>query len=139
MAKALADDVDFHCFLFDEFGKGLIKQYRTSPDSFIQIALQLAHFRVSADITTLPAELLPVSVPCLEPNPPEVKGNGLGAVCSAVTYALCASRVRLSVLRKGQVSRGLSPLKGMNPGGARPQAWLAAQGSGSNKPLCCPA
>ncbi|KAJ8390903.1 hypothetical protein AAFF_G00098230 [Aldrovandia affinis] len=45
VAKALADDVDSHIFPFDSFGKGLIKKCRTSPDAFIQIALQLAHFR----------------------------------------------------------------------------------------------
>ncbi|XP_029440050.1 carnitine O-palmitoyltransferase 1, brain isoform isoform X2 [Rhinatrema bivittatum] len=44
-AQALADDVDFHSFPFKDFGKGLIKKCRTSPDAFIQIALQLAHFR----------------------------------------------------------------------------------------------
>uniref|UniRef100_A0A670ZUX2 Carnitine O-palmitoyltransferase 1, muscle isoform n=1 Tax=Pseudonaja textilis TaxID=8673 RepID=A0A670ZUX2_PSETE len=44
-ARALADEVDFCCFCFSAFGKGLIKKCRTSPDSFIQIALQLAHFR----------------------------------------------------------------------------------------------
>lgn len=46
LAKALADDVDFCCFQFSDFGKGLIKKCRTSPDAFIQISLQLAHFRV---------------------------------------------------------------------------------------------
>ncbi|KAM8820196.1 carnitine O-palmitoyltransferase 1, muscle isoform [Eudromia elegans] len=45
VAKALADDVDFCCFLFTQFGKGLIKRCRTSPDAFIQLSLQLAHFR----------------------------------------------------------------------------------------------
>uniref|UniRef100_A0A8B9IGA4 Carnitine O-palmitoyltransferase 1, muscle isoform n=1 Tax=Anser cygnoides TaxID=8845 RepID=A0A8B9IGA4_ANSCY len=45
VAKALADDVDFCCFQFSDFGKGLIKKCRTSPDAFIQISLQLAHFR----------------------------------------------------------------------------------------------
>ncbi|NWY94087.1 CPT1B palmitoyltransferase, partial [Loxia curvirostra] len=45
VARALAEDVDFCCFLFSTFGKGLIKRCRTSPDAFIQIALQLAHFR----------------------------------------------------------------------------------------------
>ncbi|XP_032813916.1 carnitine O-palmitoyltransferase 1, liver isoform-like [Petromyzon marinus] len=45
VAQALADDVDFHMFPFHEFGKGLIKKCRTSPDAFIQLALQLAHFR----------------------------------------------------------------------------------------------
>nr|XP_056701967.1 carnitine O-palmitoyltransferase 1, muscle isoform [Euleptes europaea] len=45
VAKALADDVDFHCFRFMDFGKGRIKKCRTSPDAFIQIALQLAHLR----------------------------------------------------------------------------------------------
>lgn len=47
VAKELADDVDFNGFVFDEFGKGLIKKSRTSPDAFIQLALQLAHYRVS--------------------------------------------------------------------------------------------
>ncbi|XP_062402574.1 carnitine O-palmitoyltransferase 1, liver isoform isoform X1 [Sardina pilchardus] len=45
VAKALADDVDCHIIPFSDFGKGLIKKCRTSPDAFIQIALQLAHFR----------------------------------------------------------------------------------------------
>ncbi|XP_063156976.1 palmitoyl thioesterase CPT1C isoform X1 [Candoia aspera] len=45
VAHALASDVDFHVFTFKDFGKGLIKKCRTSPDGFIQLALQLAHFR----------------------------------------------------------------------------------------------
>ncbi|XP_029010082.1 carnitine O-palmitoyltransferase 1, muscle isoform [Betta splendens] len=45
IAKHIADDVDFHGYLFKEFGKGLIKKCRTSPDAFIQLALQLAQFR----------------------------------------------------------------------------------------------
>ncbi|XP_024435080.1 carnitine O-palmitoyltransferase 1, muscle isoform [Desmodus rotundus] len=45
VAKALADDVELYCFQFLPFGKGLIKKCRTSPDGFVQIALQLAHFR----------------------------------------------------------------------------------------------
>ncbi|KAK0151951.1 Carnitine O-palmitoyltransferase 1, liver isoform [Merluccius polli] len=45
LAKQIADDVDFHGCLFSEFGKGLIKTCKTSPDAFIQLALQLAQFR----------------------------------------------------------------------------------------------
>ncbi|XP_005379647.1 PREDICTED: carnitine O-palmitoyltransferase 1, muscle isoform isoform X1 [Chinchilla lanigera] len=45
IAKVLADDVELYCFQFLHFGKGLIKKCRTSPDAFVQIALQLAHFR----------------------------------------------------------------------------------------------
>ncbi|KAI5623826.1 carnitine O-palmitoyltransferase 1, muscle isoform, partial [Silurus asotus] len=45
VAKELSDDVDFCACLFEEFGKGLIKKCRTSPDAFIQLALQLAHYR----------------------------------------------------------------------------------------------
>lgn len=48
VAKALADDVELYCFQFLSFGKGLIKKCRTSPDAFVQISLQLAHFRVGA-------------------------------------------------------------------------------------------
>ncbi|XP_067408246.1 palmitoyl thioesterase CPT1C isoform X2 [Emydura macquarii macquarii] len=44
-ARALADDVDFHTFAFKDFGKGLIKKCGTSPDGFIQLAIQLAHYR----------------------------------------------------------------------------------------------
>ncbi|KAM4747541.1 carnitine O-palmitoyltransferase 1, muscle isoform [Rhinophrynus dorsalis] len=44
-AKTLADDVDFHCIRFTDFGKGLIKKCRSSPDAFFQISLQLAHYR----------------------------------------------------------------------------------------------
>ncbi|XP_075894248.1 carnitine O-palmitoyltransferase 1, liver isoform isoform X2 [Nelusetta ayraudi] len=45
VATTLADDVDSHIFPFNDFGKGLIKKCRISPDAFIQIALQLAHYR----------------------------------------------------------------------------------------------
>lgn len=46
VAQALADDVDFHVFSFRDFGKGKIKKCRVSPDAFIQMALQLAYYRV---------------------------------------------------------------------------------------------
>ncbi|XP_077177401.1 carnitine O-palmitoyltransferase 1, liver isoform isoform X1 [Paroedura picta] len=44
-ARPLADDVDFHSFPFETFGKGLMKKTKTSPDAFVQLALQLAHYR----------------------------------------------------------------------------------------------
>ncbi|XP_042718054.2 carnitine O-palmitoyltransferase 1, liver isoform isoform X5 [Chrysemys picta bellii] len=44
-AKSLADDVDFCSFPFDAFGKGLIKKAKISPDAFVQLSLQLAHYR----------------------------------------------------------------------------------------------
>lgn len=46
VAQALADDLDFHVFSFREFGKGKVKKCRVSPDAFIQMALQLAYYRV---------------------------------------------------------------------------------------------
>uniref|UniRef100_A0A2K5C0P2 Carnitine palmitoyltransferase 1A n=1 Tax=Aotus nancymaae TaxID=37293 RepID=A0A2K5C0P2_AOTNA len=44
-ANLLANDVDFHSFPFEDFGKGIIKKCRTSPDAFVQLALQLAHYK----------------------------------------------------------------------------------------------
>ncbi|KAM5186375.1 carnitine O-palmitoyltransferase 1, liver isoform 1-T8 [Callospermophilus lateralis] len=44
-ANLLANDVDICSFPFDAFGKGMIKKCRTSPDAFIQLALQLAHYK----------------------------------------------------------------------------------------------
>ncbi|XP_004393866.1 PREDICTED: carnitine O-palmitoyltransferase 1, liver isoform isoform 4 [Odobenus rosmarus divergens] len=44
-ANILANDVDFYSFPFHTFGKGLIKKCRTSPDAFVQLALQLAHYQ----------------------------------------------------------------------------------------------
>ncbi|KAI2662447.1 Carnitine O-palmitoyltransferase 1, liver isoform [Labeo rohita] len=45
VAVALADDVDSHIIPFSDFGKGRIKKCKTSPDAFIQLALQLAHYK----------------------------------------------------------------------------------------------
>lgn len=47
-ANLLANDMDFHSFPFNTFGKALIKKCRTSPDAFVQLALQLAHYKVRA-------------------------------------------------------------------------------------------
>jgi carnitine O-palmitoyltransferase 1 len=44
-ALALLNDVDLHIHSHLAFGKGLIKKCKTSPDAFIQMALQLAYFR----------------------------------------------------------------------------------------------
>merc|ERR1711972_1089284 len=44
-AKLLADDVDLCIFPFKDFDKIMItKKFKTSPDAFVQAALQLAHF-----------------------------------------------------------------------------------------------
>ncbi|RXN06512.1 carnitine O-palmitoyltransferase liver isoform-like protein [Labeo rohita] len=45
VVKALVYDVDMNIIPFSGFGKGLIKKCKISPDDFMQIALQLAHFR----------------------------------------------------------------------------------------------
>ncbi|XP_008046073.1 carnitine O-palmitoyltransferase 1, brain isoform [Carlito syrichta] len=44
-AKLLSENVDCHVFPFSRFGKSFIRRCHLSSDSFIQIALQLAHFR----------------------------------------------------------------------------------------------
>lgn len=46
MALALLNDVDLRLLAHSAFGKGLMKKCRISPDAFIQMALQLAYYRV---------------------------------------------------------------------------------------------
>ena len=59
VARDLAESVDLHLIMHDAFGKGLIKKCKTSPDAFIQLALQLAYYRV----TTLPHPPTPSHTP----------------------------------------------------------------------------
>ena len=46
VAQALMEDVDLHLMMHDPYGKGFIKKCAISPDAFIQMALQLAYYRV---------------------------------------------------------------------------------------------
>jgi carnitine O-palmitoyltransferase 1 len=45
VSRLLIDDVDMHVYRHSEFGKGLAKKHRVSPDAFFQMTLQLAYFR----------------------------------------------------------------------------------------------
>ena len=45
-AQQLISDVDLHLVMHDSYGKGFIKCCNISPDAYIQIALQLAYYRV---------------------------------------------------------------------------------------------
>ncbi|GLG94337.1 Protein withered, carnitine O-palmitoyltransferase [Gryllus bimaculatus] len=46
LAQNLLNDVDLRILVHTAYGKGFMKDCRTSPDAFIQMALQLAYFRV---------------------------------------------------------------------------------------------
>ncbi|KAL5011511.1 hypothetical protein ScPMuIL_010062 [Solemya velum] len=48
-ADAMINDVDLKVFRFDGFGKNFPKSVKMSPDAFIQIALQLAYFRLHGE------------------------------------------------------------------------------------------
>ena len=39
-------DLDIHLLPFTDFGKGFVKKCKVSPDAYIQMALQLAYYRV---------------------------------------------------------------------------------------------
>jgi carnitine O-palmitoyltransferase 1 len=45
VAYELLNDVDLHIYAHDAFGKGFSKECKTSPDAFVQMALQLAYYR----------------------------------------------------------------------------------------------
>uniref|UniRef100_A0A1I7XIN5 Carn_acyltransf domain-containing protein n=1 Tax=Heterorhabditis bacteriophora TaxID=37862 RepID=A0A1I7XIN5_HETBA len=40
------NDVDIAATIFKDFGKGLIKKCGVSPDAFVQMAIQLANYRI---------------------------------------------------------------------------------------------
>lgn len=42
----LVDDLEFNCFSFDDFGKEELKGFQVSPDSFLQMAMQYAFYRI---------------------------------------------------------------------------------------------
>lgn len=50
-AKVAIADFDLKVISNDDYGKGLIKKFRVSPDGFIQMALQLAYYRNAGNIT----------------------------------------------------------------------------------------
>ncbi|CAN9503746.1 unnamed protein product [Ophioblennius macclurei] len=46
----LINDLDVFVFNFQRFGKDLLKEHKLSPNSFIQVALQLAYYRVHNEL-----------------------------------------------------------------------------------------
>lgn len=48
----LVDDLDMNIMKFTEYGKGLAKKQRISPDVFIQLSLQLTYFRLNKRLTS---------------------------------------------------------------------------------------
>ncbi|KTF97762.1 hypothetical protein cypCar_00039452 [Cyprinus carpio] len=46
----LINDLDIKCFNFQCFGKEFVKQLKLSPNSFIQVAIQLAYYRVHSEV-----------------------------------------------------------------------------------------
>jgi len=45
----MVDDLEMSCFNFEGFGKKFIKSQKISPDSFIQMAIQLAFYRIHGE------------------------------------------------------------------------------------------
>lgn len=47
VALAIINDLDLRLFIHSAYGKGFIKECKVGPDGFIQMAIQLAYYRVS--------------------------------------------------------------------------------------------
>lgn len=48
-AREMVNDVDMHLYVHDLFGKNEFKRCKTSPDAFVQMALQLAYYNEFSD------------------------------------------------------------------------------------------
>ncbi|CAF3361547.1 unnamed protein product [Rotaria sp. Silwood1] len=46
-AKSVYENVDLHVYIHNTYGKSFMKKCKLSPDAYIQMALQLAHYRDS--------------------------------------------------------------------------------------------
>ena len=49
LARKQIEDLDLYLLQHNDFGKGVMKQCKISPDAFIQMALQMAYFKVRDD------------------------------------------------------------------------------------------
>lgn len=47
VALGLIKDIELRIYVHNLYGKGFMKECRVSPDAYIQMALQLAYYRVS--------------------------------------------------------------------------------------------
>nr|XP_022900018.1 choline O-acetyltransferase [Onthophagus taurus] len=48
---SLIKDLDFYVYKFNNYGKNLIKSFKVSPDAYIQLALQLAYYKIYSKLT----------------------------------------------------------------------------------------
>ena len=51
-------DCDHQIFVFEEYGKGFVKSQKLSPDSFIQMAIQLTFYKYVKDLQILCASCI---------------------------------------------------------------------------------
>ncbi|VDK42911.1 unnamed protein product [Dibothriocephalus latus] len=59
IARELADSVDLVVRRFEDFGKRIPKKFGLSPDSFLQMAFQLAYYMVRSPPHSIPSHRNP--------------------------------------------------------------------------------
>lgn len=117
----LVEDLDFYVYRYTNYGKDYIKTCKCSPDAFIQMALQLAYFRLYGHLVATyesasTRRFLLGRVDCIRSATKETlewvqsmtEGGEEGEIPKKVTFSLIDVGIEAQNIRSTQIPRLIS-------------------------------